>query len=79
MVLQRLSRENGKVHSVDGWKPSRSRSKCSRKLWLETVGEKLFLNLDLVWFISSEFRWGQGFHITCSALVKKLVSLRKGL
>lgn len=40
---------------------------------------KIFLNLDLVWFISSEFRWGQGFHITCSALVKKLVSLRKGL
>lgn len=43
------------------------------------LGENFFLNLDLVWFISSEFRWGQGFHITCSALLKKLVSLRKGL
>lgn len=45
------------------------------------LGESFFffLNLDLVWFIGSEFRWGQGFHIACSALLKKRVCLRKGL
>ena len=38
-----------------------------------------FLDLDLVWFIGSEFRWGEGFYIACSAPLKKCVCLRKGL